>query len=54
MISLFQVENINTCLTFLANLGVNIEGLTAKGEYHDLDIGCDLVISDIGCEHVYI
>ena len=29
----FQVENINACLTFLSNLGVNIEGLTAKGRY---------------------
>ena len=28
----FQVENINTCLTFLANLGVNVDGLSAKGE----------------------
>ena len=27
----FQVENINTCLTFLVNLGVNIDGITAKG-----------------------
>lgn len=29
----FQVENINTCLTFLVNLGVNIDGITAKGKY---------------------
>lgn len=28
----FQVENINNCLTFLGNLGVNVEGLSAKGE----------------------
>ena len=27
------MENINACLTFLSNLGVNIEGLTAKGRY---------------------
>ncbi|KAL3881382.1 hypothetical protein ACJMK2_027830 [Sinanodonta woodiana] len=25
-----MVENINTCLTFLSNLGVNVEGLNAK------------------------
>ncbi|KAL4233016.1 Neuron navigator [Mactra antiquata] len=27
---LIVVENINTCLTFLVNLGVNIDGITAK------------------------
>ena len=27
------MENINTCLTFLTNLGVSVEGLSAKGEY---------------------
>ena len=26
-----QVENINTCLTFLATLGVSVEGVSAKG-----------------------
>ena len=29
---LTQVENISACLTFLAGLGVNVEGLSAKGE----------------------
>ena len=28
----FQVENISQCLTFLASLGVNVEGLSAKGK----------------------
>ena len=27
------MEKVNACLTFLSNLGVNIEGLTAKGKY---------------------
>ncbi|CAG2213032.1 NAV3 [Mytilus edulis] len=27
---IWEVENINTCLTFLANLGVSVEGLSAK------------------------
>lgn len=34
--SLFlQVDNINKCLAFLAGLGVNIEGLCAKGKLGD-------------------
>ena len=28
------MENITTCLLFLENLGVNIDGLNAKGELH--------------------
>jgi len=38
----FQVENINTCLTFLVNLGVNIDGITAKGKYRRLNIKTNL------------
>lgn len=29
-----QVDNINKCLAFLAGLGVNIEGLCAKGKMY--------------------
>lgn len=29
-----QVDNINKCLAFLAGLGVNIEGLCAKGKLY--------------------
>ena len=44
------MENINACLTFQSNLGVNIEGLTAKGRYCEVENinACLTFLSNLG------